>query len=101
MTRAIITSKDGNYYSVEVYGHALFGDYGNDVVCAGISSVVIGGLNALHNSGLGEEHIEIIENHIYFTIEAIPALQMIVYTIIKQLETIQDRYPEHIKLIFK
>jgi len=101
MTRAIITSKDGNYYSVEVYGHALFADHGFDVVCAGISSVVIGGLNALHKAGLPEDHIEIANNNIYFKVDNNSTIQTIVFTMMVQLETIQDSHPEHITLIHK
>lgn len=32
---------------IEITGHAMFGDYGKDIVCASFSSIVITSLNAI------------------------------------------------------
>lgn len=38
---------DGNITEIELNGHACFDDYGKDIVCAGVSSVVITSVNAI------------------------------------------------------
>lgn len=38
-----------NIVRTEVEGHANFDQYGKDIVCAGISAIVFGSLNALDN----------------------------------------------------
>ena len=43
--------------SLTVSGHANYDKYGKDIVCAGVSAVVTGGINALENQ---VENIEII-----------------------------------------
>lgn len=37
------------YIGLRVEGHADYASYGKDIVCSAISSVVIGGLNAIKN----------------------------------------------------
>lgn len=39
--------QDGRICSFIISGHAFFSDYGTDIVCAGISAVSIGTVNAL------------------------------------------------------
>ncbi|QKE75479.1 ribosomal-processing cysteine protease Prp [Arthrobacter citreus] len=39
--------KDGRIGSFKISGHAFFADSGTDIVCAGISAVSIGTINAL------------------------------------------------------
>lgn len=39
MIKAVYTA-DGNVHTLSVHGHANFGDYGKDIVCAGVSALV-------------------------------------------------------------
>jgi len=40
--------KDGlNYKKVNILGHALYDDYGKDIVCAAVSSIVICTINGI------------------------------------------------------
>lgn len=40
---------DGDIRYLSIKGHANSGDYGKDLVCAAVSSIVFGGLNAIKN----------------------------------------------------
>ena len=63
--------------SLTVSGHANYDEYGKDIVCAGVSAIVTGGINAL------EPHIKNIEI-ITFTNEKYPyLLKQILYLNIK------------------
>jgi uncharacterized protein YsxB (DUF464 family) len=40
-------AKDRSIYSFAVEGHADFAEYGRDIVCAGVSAVTVGTVNAI------------------------------------------------------
>ena len=53
--------------TLKVSGHANFANYGKDIVCAGVSAVVTGGINALEDE---IKNVEII-NNIYLVYRSI------------------------------
>ena len=42
MIRAIYEADNDHYLKIEVSGHAEFGEYGKDLVCASVSSIMFG-----------------------------------------------------------
>ncbi|MBQ6125450.1 MAG: ribosomal-processing cysteine protease Prp, partial [Erysipelotrichaceae bacterium] len=63
MIKAAYEVKDGSYLSLDVRGHADYGEYGKDLICASVSSILFGFMNALDEL---QENVEIrqTENHI-------------------------------------
>lgn len=57
MTRVQIFKKDGVYRSFSCTGHAGYAAAGEDIICAGISAIVISTLNSLQD--LLHEDIEV------------------------------------------
>jgi len=47
MIRVTVKRKDDKIQSIELSGHAESGPYGYDLVCAGVSAVSIGAVNAV------------------------------------------------------
>lgn len=48
MIKVIVSvDKNGDYKSIEFSGHALFADYGKDVVCAAVSILALNTLNSI------------------------------------------------------
>lgn len=48
MIKVIVSvDKNGDYKSIEFSGHALFADYGNDIVCAAVSILALNTLNSI------------------------------------------------------
>ena len=83
--------------SLTVSGHANFDNYGKDIVCAGVSAVVTGGINALESE---IENIKIIKENT-LGVEVINSndkIQLILKTILIQLETIESSYKKYIKI---
>ena len=84
--------------SLTVSGHANYDEYGKDIVCAGVSAIVTGGINAL------EPHIKNIEiinesNKLgVVVIENNEVIQVILNTMLIQLETIENSYKKYIKI---
>ena len=49
MIKVLIKSEEKKFKSLEIKGHANSAPHGEDLVCAGVSSVLTGGLNNLEN----------------------------------------------------
>ena len=96
MVNAIAHSVNDAIKSITVSGHALFADHGSDLVCAGISSVVIGGANALDEAG-GVATVD-GTNHVITLKSTSIHTDIILKTIWIQLQTIAQRYPKNIQL---
>lgn len=89
-----------NIVKTEVQGHACFDQFGKDIVCAGISAVVFGTLNALDQL-INQEEIKIdqTDNKIVITVlQPNNNNQMILKTMLWQLKTISDQYRKNITI---
>ena len=84
--------------SLTVSGHANYDKYGKDIVCAGVSAVVTGGINALEDQ---VNNIEIINEDNKLGVKVINSneyIQIVLNTILIQLETIEKSYKKYIKI---
>ena len=84
--------------TLTVSGHANFAEYGKDLVCAGVSAIVTGGINALEKE---INNIVIITEENKLGVDVINSnetIQVILKTILIQLETIEDSYKKYIKI---
>ena len=86
-------------YSLHVQGHAEFDNYGSDIICAGVSSIVFGGINALGQYLDSSEWFQIKGNTIRIMIDKCNhEIDIILETILWQLKTMEDSFPENIKI---
>ncbi|MDW0112369.1 MULTISPECIES: ribosomal-processing cysteine protease Prp [Sporosarcina] len=95
----------GRIASFEMKGHADYAEHGKDLVCAGASAVSFGAVNAIialtgitpdirQGSDGGYLKVEFPET------EKDEEIQLIVKAMIVSLQTIEQDYGQHIKLIF-
>ncbi|WP_423364619.1 ribosomal-processing cysteine protease Prp [Mycoplasma sp. P36-A1] len=98
MTSVKVVRSNDFVNRIQISNHANAADYGEDVVCAGISAVIFGGLNALVMSGLDQTRVEIKDAFVNVDLTQNEKLQIIAQTIIIQLETIQESYPDYIDI---
>ena len=98
MIRTVYEVKDGNYVSLNVSGHAEYGEYGKDLVCASVSSIMFGFMNAL--DALDEKiEIEQLENEIVIINHT--NLEVVIdyfELVIMQLKTIEESYGNFIRV---
>ncbi|HAS56404.1 MAG TPA: ribosomal-processing cysteine protease Prp [Firmicutes bacterium] len=98
MIKVDIVYSDKKFVSLLIKGHANTGDYGKDLVCAGVSAVSIGALNALEDS----DKFEIkVEQGLVSLIakEAINEHDLtVIEVMILQLKTIAMAYPNAINI---
>ena len=98
MISAVYEVKHGNYVSLSVTGHAEYGEYGKDLVCASVSSIMFGFMNALDalNTKIDIEQLEneiVINNHSNLTV-----VDDYFELVIMQLKTIEESYGDFIKV---
>lgn len=107
MIKIIINEQSsGHIHSFEMKGHADFAEHGKDLVCAGASAVSFGAVNAIIaltgktpdiHQGADGGYLKVIfpEND-----EKDYDTQLILKAMIVSLQTIEQDYGQHIKLIF-
>ncbi len=98
MIKVDIVYSDKKFVSLLIKGHANTGDYGKDLVCAGVSAVSIGALNALEDSDKFE--IEVEQGLVYLSAkDSINEHDLtVIEVMILQLKTIAMAYPNAINI---
>ncbi len=99
MIKAEISYKGKGFESLLVKGHANTGDYGKDLVCAAVSAVTVGAMNALENPDEDFE-IEIESGRVSCVAKAGISEhdEDVIETLIIQLKTIEASYPNAIDI---
>ncbi len=98
MIRAVYDLADGRYTYLHVSGHAESDEYGKDLICASVSSILFGFMNALDETkeevriDQSMNEIEIVNDSRSEVVDHYFELVLI------QLKTIEESYGEYIKV---
>lgn len=90
--------QDNNIIKVEIFGHANFDKLGKDIVCAGVSAIAFGTLNALDHL-LTDKEVKMTQGNNIIVIEVLQRTesnQIILQTMLWQLKTISNSYSKNI-----
>ena len=85
---------------LEVKGHSYYDEKGKDIVCAGVSAIVVGGINAI--TSLVSSHkidYEVKDGYVKLTNLNNKDIQEILKVVIIQLKTVEDSYSKFIKIV--
>lgn len=96
-----IKEKQNSISNIEVTGHANSAKHGNDLICAGVSTVGVGILNTLDKFGYIPSDVKVEMEEGYINIEVFNSnneIQLILETFVITLDTIEDSYPKNIKI---
>lgn len=99
-------SHDKGILSFEMTGHANFAEHGQDLVCAGVTAVVFGAVNAVIVLAGFEPLLDIGEDGGYFYFEFPESLdpearqkaQALIEGMIVSLETIERDYKDNLRV---
>ena len=82
---------------IEVKGHANSAEYGKDLVCAAVSAVMTGGMNALIDK---EYDFKLEEGHAYIKALDIPSDydSVVLKTIEVELQTIEESNKDYVRI---
>ena len=102
MIKVSITKKNQQIQEVSIQGHAMYDDFGKDIVCAAVSSCVITTVNGI---------LEIDKDWILAKQDSKGVLiqvqnssdvcQTLLANMISLLEELHDQYPKNLKIISK
>ncbi|KAB2338704.1 ribosomal-processing cysteine protease Prp [Cytobacillus depressus] len=103
----VTRNKSEMIQSFAISGHAFFAERGNDIVCAGVSAVSVGAINAVHSLTGVTPEIEqesgllrcIIPEHLPDHTQE--KVQLLLEGMVVSLQTIEEQYGQHIKITFK
>jgi uncharacterized protein YsxB (DUF464 family) len=103
MIRATIYTKDKKVTGFEINGHACFGEYGKDIVCAAASAVVYTAMGTLDEMGIKPVYTE-KEGRMSFDLSndledgQLEKAHIVLETVKIGLLQIQNGYKQHIKV---
>ncbi len=98
MIKASYEANDDRYLSLEVSGHAEFSEFGKDLICASVSSIMFGFMNALDEL---HENVEIRQSTNKIAIinkSESDVVQDYFELVMMQLKTIEESYGDFIKV---
>ena len=104
MTNVIIMQNDDQIINyINIKDHANYAIEGQDIVCAAISSICYGILNTLEQLNILDENYLIDKDNanIKITFNFDEISQIIAKTMMIQLQTIQESYPDYITITIK
>lgn len=86
-------------HNVKITGHAGYDELGKDLVCAAVSSISIGTLNALDELANNDCKLTLADNMIKIEVLQIEEKsQLIIKTMIIQLKTLYEEYKDFIEI---
>ena len=93
--------KDNNLYlKVSILGHAMYDEYGKDIVCSAVSSIVtttVNGILALDKDSL---NYEVNKEGLFITnISNDNTIQILINNMVSLLKELEDEYPTNIKVM--
>ena len=98
MIKVLIKYEGNKFDSLEVKGHANSAPYGQDLVCAAVSAIIVGGVNNLENV----KSLDIKINEGYTSIKRIKDIsehdEIVLQTIVCGLKTIEESYSQFISI---
>jgi uncharacterized protein YsxB (DUF464 family) len=93
--------KDNEEAVLEVKGHSGFAKYGEDIVCASISTACIMSANLIDNLNLGYNILDLNVSDGYFKIKlkiVDETVNGIFDNLIETLNELSNQYPKHLKI---
>ena len=99
MVQVVIKFQKDQISEIEVKGHADSGPKGQDLVCAGVSSICVGILNALDELSNDSCELSMDEAHVLIkSIKVCENAQIILKTMYIELLTMEKTYKKFIKI---
>ena len=100
MIKIQINKTNNKYSSLVVSGHSNYDEHGKDIVCAGVSAIVVGGLNSLGIENKKSISYRVDDGYVNLDVLDIENdnIQLIMNVIVVQLRTIEESYKKYIKI---
>ena len=98
MITITIRKKDKEIKQLLFSGHALFADYGKDIVCAGVSSILITAVNAILKYDQDALEYTIKKDVLVNIKKTDKIINMLILNMIDLLKELHNDYPKNIMI---
>lgn len=99
MIKVVLSYSNQLIKEIVISGHANSATKGQDLVCAGVSSISIGMLNAIEHIANNQCELSVAEGFVKISVkENSNQLSVLLHALVIQLETIQNSYQKYIKI---
>lgn len=99
MVKVDIKRASNTITEIEIYDHANFATKGEDLVCAGVSSIAVGTMNALDRLCPNMCELQLQDAYIHIKVKQhSDSVHTMLETMCIQLETMQNSYSKFIKI---
>ena len=100
MIKIKVNKTNNKYTSLIVSGHSNYDEHGKDIVCAGVSAIVVGGLNALTIENKRKISAKVDDGYVNIDVLDLndDKLQLIMDVMVIQLKSIEESYKKYIKI---
>ena len=101
MIKVSVESKNKKHIDlVKIYGHAMYDDFGKDIVCSSVSSIIITTVNGIYEIDKDYLNVEEIKDGMNITIlKEDKVCDKLIKNMLTLLSELEDTYPENIKVI--
>ena len=102
MIKIEIIRNNNNIKKISILGHAMYDEYGKDIVCASVSTLVISTVNNILS--INSNTIKVEQSDSKIIIEYIlkdNIIDILINNMISNLNTLANNYPKNIKIIDK
>lgn len=94
-----ITKENSKYRKITILGHAMYEDYGKDIVCSACSSIVITTVNGILALNKGSLSYLVSKKGISIDIKSIDqTTQILINNMVSLLKELEGNYPENIEV---
>ncbi|MFC5733700.1 ribosomal-processing cysteine protease Prp [Cytobacillus gottheilii] len=104
----IYRNQTGKIQSFAISGHAFFAERGQDIVCAGVSAVSVGAINAVHElTGVTPDISHDPDGLLHCTLpddlsgDVLDKVQLLLQGMVVSLQSIEETYGQNIRITFK
>ena len=102
MIKVEIIRNNNNIKKISILGHAMYDEYGKDIVCASVSTLVISTFNNILSINSNTIKVEQSDSKViikYILKDNI--IDILINNMISNLNTLANNYPKNIKIIDK
>lgn len=99
MIKVTIIKENSKYQKISILGHALYDDYGKDIVCSACSSIVTTTVNGI--LALNKDSLKYVVSKEGLTIDIKDqeeTTQILIHNMVSLLKELEENYPENIEV---
>lgn len=99
MIKVEVVKEKELYKSISIIGHAMYADYGKDIVCSAVSSIVITTINGCIALDEGSLNYTVNDTGVHITEINGDSTQTLINNMVSLLKELEEKYPTNIKVM--